>query len=356
MTSASIDHKSTRTARRDISACQRLLQNEPCTVAVQSQPLDLKSTKRARICQDSKTRDELRSCRSENSIQTNAWAVTKSTNWRNDLNEDYRMKSSQRGICLIVNNVLFEEDLLPQRKGSDMDAFRFKEIFKQLGFIVESKRNLTADKMKAVFKQVSARCTAKYDALIVILLSHGSESGIYGTDGIEMDMNDILSCFDNKKCKQMLGKPKVFIVQACRGRLADYGVKDTQTFFSQPDSQSLTQSSQFTQINSYSPKISRWTEIDKDYHPTRTDMVLCFSCHTGFVSTRNEEDGSWLGASLAQHLQNEACRRHLLEIFNMVSRDVRKRKSTDGHKQVLEITTIGFDRNLYFNPGLSDDT
>lgn len=266
------------------------------------------------------------------------------------------MQSVQRGICLIVNNVLFDLDMFPQRKGSDMDAYRFKEIFKQLGFAVESKRNLTAEKMKAVFKQVAARCTAKYDALVVILLSHGTESGIYGTDGLEVDLNDILSYFDNKKCKQMLGKPKVFIVQACRGRLADYGVKDTQTFFSQPDSQSLTQSSQFTQLNSYSPKISRWSELDKDFHPTRTDMVLCFSCHTGFVSTRNEEDGSWLGASLAHHLQHESHNRHLIEIFNMVSRDVRRRKSTNGHKQVLEITTIGFDRNLYFNPGLSLDS
>lgn len=266
------------------------------------------------------------------------------------------MTSSQRGICLIVNNVLFDLDMFPKRKGSDMDAFRFKEVFKQMGFSVESKRNLTADKMKAVFKQVAARCMSKHDALVVILLSHGTESGIYGTDGLEVDLNDILSYFDNKTCKHLMGKPKVFIVQACRGRMADYGVKDTQTFFSQPESQTFTQPSQLTQVNlSQSPKISRWSELDKNYHPTRTDMVLCFSCHTGFVSTRNEEEGSWLGASLALHLQNEAWRKHLIEIFNMVSRDVRRRKSSDGHKQVLEITSIGFDRNLYFNPGLNDD-
>ena len=84
-------------------------------------------------------------------------------------------------------------------------------------------------------------------------------------------------------------------------------------------------------------------------------MVLCFASHSGFVSTRNEEDGSWLGDSLAYHLVREAHRRHLLEIFNMVSRDVRKRRSNDGLKQVLEITTIGFDKNLYFNPGLLED-
>lgn len=291
----------------------------------------------------------------ENGMQPMHWTVTKSTTFHHDPDEDYKMTSTQRGICLIINNVQFELDMLSTRKGSDMDAFRFKEIFKQLGFLVESKRNITSDKMRSILKQVSARCMSKHDALVVILLSHGTESGIYGTDGLEVDLNDILTYFDNKKCKQMMGKPKVFIVQACRGRQADYGVRNSQTFFSQPESQAtLTQPSQLTQINIDSPKISRWTEVDRSYVPTRTDMVLCFSCHNGFVSTRNEEEGSWLGASLAYHLQNESWRKHLIEIFNMVSRDVRRRKSIDGYKQVLEITTIGFDKNLYFNPGLFD--
>lgn len=319
--------------------------NEEQTVKSQSQPLNLTLAP--------KPQQQEKQTENKNNVETTGWQVTPSRIWHADPIEDYKMSSSDRGICLIINNVQFELDSLPKRKGSDMDAYRFKEIFKQLGFTVESKRNLTAEKMKSILKQISARCVAKHDALTVILLSHGTESGIYGTDGLEVDMNDILTYFDNKKCKQMLGKPKLFIVQACRGRSTDYGVRDTQTFFSQPESQNLTQPSQLTQNIKDSPKISLWSETDGHYHPTRTDMVLCFSCQTGFVSTRNEDEGSWLGASLATHLQRESCRKHLMEIFNMVSRDVRRRKSMDGYKQVLEITTIGFDRNLYFNPGLN---
>lgn len=280
--------------------------------------------------------------------------VIRSTALRYDPDEDYRMTSSPRGVCLIINNVNFELDYLSQRKGSDKDALKFRDIFRQFGFQVECKRDLTAEKMKNLFTCTAALCKPRHDALVVILLSHGTESGIYGTDGIEVDINEMLTYFDNKKCKQMMGKPKVFIVQACRGREADFGVRATQTFLSQPDSQGFTQPSQLSQLNPNTTKISRWSELDKEYCPTRTDMVLCFSCHLGFVSTRNEEDGSWLGASLAQNLQKGAHKKHLMEIFNMVSRDVRLRQSTDGHKQVLEITSIGFDRNLYFNPGLYD--
>lgn len=323
---------------------------------VQSQPLNLK------ICnqynQNSQPHD-LNPSRLDNQLNTrqpavdNKWVVRYADKYHLDSDEDYKMCSAQRGICLIINNVDFELDVLAKRKGSDMDAYRFKKIFAQLGFVVESKRNVSADKMKALFKQTAARCLIKHDALIVIILSHGTESGIYGVDGLEVDMNDVLMNFDNKRCRQMMGKPKVFIIQACRGRLSDFGVKETQTLVSQQETQgSFTQPSQLTQSYSQSPKISRWSEFDKSNHPTRTDMLLCFSCHSGYVSTRNEDEGSWLGASLAKYVQQEAYRLNLNEILNMVSREVRRKKSSAGHKQVLEITSVGFDRNLYFNPGL----
>lgn len=296
--------------------------------------------------------DDNNHCNVESSL-SNKWAVRTANTWHQDLIEDYKMSSRQRGICLIINNVSFELDSLPARIGSDMDAHRFKKIFTQLGFEVESKRNVTSDKMKVTFKQISARCSIKHDALVVILLSHGTESGIYAVDGLEVDLNDILTNFDNKRCKQMIGKPKFFIVQSCRGRLFDYGVKETQTLLSQSGTQGSTQASVFN--SSERLKITRWTEFDNNNHPTRTDMLLCFSCQTGYVSTRNENEGSWLGASLAKYLVRESCRKNLIQILNMVSRDVRKRKSSDGHKQVLEITSIGFDKNLYFNPGLFID-
>lgn len=137
--------------------------------------------------------------------------------WHKDLKCDYKMSSKPRGPCLIVNNVNFEDDIFPKRRGSDKDASRLKNVFEQLGFDVQLMRDLTSHRMKSFLMQASASCKYKYDALVVILLSHGTESAIYGTDGIEMDLNDIISLFDNKRCKQMIGKPKVFIVQACRG-------------------------------------------------------------------------------------------------------------------------------------------
>lgn len=136
----------------------------------------------------------------------------------NDPEDDYKMTSRPRGPCLIINNIDFEADIFPTRKGSDEDARRFDDIFQQLGFTVIMRRNQTADQMRKLFKDVADECKPEHNALFVFILSHGSEHGIYGTDGMEVLLeSEIISCFDNRNCKAMLGKPKVFVIQACRG-------------------------------------------------------------------------------------------------------------------------------------------
>lgn len=149
----------------------------------------------------------------------NTMAVKTATTCHDDEEEDYKMTSNPRGPCLIVNNIDFEAEMFPTRKGSDEDARRFDDIFRQLGFKVIMRRNQTADQMRKLFKDVASECKPEHDALFVFILSHGSEHGIYGVDGFEVYLeSEIISCFDNRNCKTMIGKPKVFVIQACRGR------------------------------------------------------------------------------------------------------------------------------------------
>lgn len=135
--------------------------------------------------------------------------------------EDYKMTAKPRGPCLIINNIDFDSDLFPQRKGSEHDATRLRDVFGQLGFEITHERNLTAKNMKKALKRIRGKCKINNDALVIIILSHGSESGIYGSDGIELDFNYMIDIFDNRHCKIMISKPKIFIVQACRGSKFD---------------------------------------------------------------------------------------------------------------------------------------
>lgn len=57
----------------------------------------------------------------------------------------------------------------------------------------------------------------KHDSSVVVILSHGEEGMIYGTDDRLVAIDQILNLFSNSNAKELKGKPKLFIVQACRG-------------------------------------------------------------------------------------------------------------------------------------------
>jgi len=214
----------------------------------------------------------------------NMMSVKMATVLHNDP-EDYRMTSRPRGNCLIVNNINFEGEILPTRKGSDEDANRFDQIFRQLGFETIMTRNLTAEQMREKFKELSRACKPEHDALFVFILSHGSEHGIYGTDGIEVYLeSEIISCFDNRNCKAMIGKPKVLVIQACRGRSKDCGgegdTTDSIAWLPEESGEAVRSLSQENRVpNSWLP--SQPSDGKKRKHPIRTDMLLVFSCLAG---------------------------------------------------------------------------
>lgn len=216
----------------------------------------------------------------------NMMSVKTATTLHNDPEDDYKMTSRPRGNCLIVNNINFENDIFPTRKGSDEDANRFDQIFKQLGFKTIMTRNLTAEQMKNKFKELSAACKPEHDALFVFILSHGSEHGIYGTDGLEVYLeSEIISCFDNRNCKAMIGKPKVFVIQACRGRSKDCGgdgeTTDSIAWAPAVSSQAVSTSSQENRVPTSWLPSNNPTDGKRRKHPIRTDMLLIFSCLAG---------------------------------------------------------------------------
>lgn len=48
-------------------------------------------------------------------------------------------------------------------------------------------------------------------------MSHGNNEIILGTDGGSKNIIDLITLFNSNNCTSMTGKPKMFIVNACRG-------------------------------------------------------------------------------------------------------------------------------------------
>ena len=54
---------------------------------------------------------------------------------------------------------------------------------------------------------------------IFVIMSHGGKGHVEGTDGNPLYVDeDIITPFDGNHCPVLKGIPKVFLIQACRGK------------------------------------------------------------------------------------------------------------------------------------------
>lgn len=65
----------------------------------------------------------------------------------------------------------------------------------------------------------------QYDCFALLMMSHGSEAGIHGTDSLPHKLEEIMEMFKGDNCKSLRGKPKLFFFQSCRGNETDRGQK-----------------------------------------------------------------------------------------------------------------------------------
>ncbi len=136
-------------------------------------------------------------------------------------NECYQMDQIPRGVCLIINNEnFFENGIIVEelrRYGTDMDASRLKNLFEKLKFRVDVSVDLKENEMRQAinnFANDTNLNAENYDAICLIILTHGSDGYVHGVDlENKINIDSILNLFDDV----LIGKPKLFIFQACRG-------------------------------------------------------------------------------------------------------------------------------------------
>ncbi|KAK7094130.1 caspase drICE-like [Littorina saxatilis] len=151
----------------------------------------------------------------------------------------YKMDSNPRGSALIIDNHDF--DHFKHRVGTDMDSQRLKHLFQDnLQFEVETKRNLSAQEMLTTLSSFCTQLTEqenKVDGCMVAILTHGGAGDVlYGKDGNTEQLSsdcvspkrgtfitvqELQSIFGGHHCCGMRDKPKLFIIQACRGDMED---------------------------------------------------------------------------------------------------------------------------------------
>ncbi|TFJ99389.1 beta-1,4-galactosyltransferase 1 [Platysternon megacephalum] len=219
-------------------------------------------------------------------------------------------KATRTRLALIICNVEFEH--LRRRDGADVDVNGMKRLLEGLGYKVETHCNLNAQAMVETLKKFAARTEHRTsDSTFLVLMSHGVRAGLCGTKSQDestdiLPIDTIYSTFNNKNCQALLGKPKVIIIQACRGE--NHG----QVLVS--DSAELPGDG-----SSLAPLSPEGLEDDASHQiHMESDFIGFYATTPDTLSWRCPKTGSVFITRLIEELRTNAWRFPLEEIFRKV--------------------------------------
>ncbi|XP_051241063.1 caspase-3a [Dicentrarchus labrax] len=238
----------------------------------------------------------------------------------------YSLNYPSMGQCIIINNKNFDRRTgMNQRNGTDVDAGNAMKVFTKLGYKTKIYNDQTVEQMKQVLISVSKEDHSCNASFICVLLSHGDEGVFFGTDG-SVELKYLTSLFRGNHCISLVGKPKLFFIQACRGTDLDPGIE--------------TDSGE-----------DGTTKI-----PVEADFLYAFSTAPGYYSWRNTTTGSWFIQSLCDLISKYGKELELQHIMTRVNHKVAVEFESisnspgfNAKKQIPCIVSM-LTKEMYFSP------
>ncbi|XP_038617796.1 caspase-14-like [Tachyglossus aculeatus] len=149
---------------------------------------------------------------------------------------------------------------------------------------------------------------------LVVLMSHGVDGFIKGKDEEEVNLEEIFKLFNNANCPNLREKPKIFIIQACRGDRRDGGVEAFDNVAEEMDDTS---------------NVKRL--------PTTSDFFIVYSTQKGHVSVRNPLLGSRMIEAIDDVFSRYGNKWQLTDLFTKVN-DELVHRDFYGFQCVVKVT------------------
>ncbi|XP_039110315.1 caspase-1-like isoform X1 [Hyaena hyaena] len=247
-------------------------------------------------------------------------------------------------LALIICNTKF--DHIPNRNGAEFDIKGMRRLLTDLGYSVHLEEELDAKEMESALRAFAARPEHKSsDSTFLVFMSHGILSGICGTkhspenpDVLAYDT--IFQIFNNRHCLSLKDKPKVIIVQACRGEnLGELLVSDSPA----------APTERISQMGSILSQIGDSLEDDAIHrvHVEKDFIAFCSSTPHN-VSWRDVNKGSLFITQLITCFQKYSWCCHLEEVFRKVQQSFEK---PNVRAQMPTIERLSMTRYFYLFPG-----
>lgn len=252
---------------------------------------------------------------------------------RNYLPDDQAYDGIKNPYVLVINNVNFYNDPRP-RNGARHDLDNLKRFMKEAGFRSVEERiyyDLRKSQMLDILELTRLNgALAEHDSFICIIMSHGNEEGILGIDSQAIPVDDITAKFQGgDQCPQLVAKPKLFFLQACRGDVDDKGYYVPRG----PSSEDVYADS------------DNFQEMPVKL-PSDADFLIAYSTTKGYVSHRRFTDsartaaaygeslGSWFISCLVQVLRANSHKEDLMTMLTRVNKAMSEFYTERGAKQI----------------------
>ncbi|XP_062969074.1 caspase-14 [Cynocephalus volans] len=176
--------------------------------------------------------------------------------------EAYDMSGARLALTLCVTKA---------REGSETDLDALEYMFQQLRFESTMKRDPTAQQFQEELEKFQQAIDCREDPIscaFVVLMAHGEEGLLKGEDEQMVKLENLFELLNNRNCRALRAKPKVYIVQACRGEQKDPG--------------ETVGGDEIMTITQDSPQTI----------PTYTDTLHIYSTVEGYIAYRHDQKGS----------------------------------------------------------------
>ncbi|XP_028410766.1 caspase-9-like [Dendronephthya gigantea] len=143
-----------------------------------------------------------------------------------------------------------------------------------------------------------------------------------GAKGQSVTVDELLSPF-RKFNSSLVGKPKIFMIQKCRGKEVSMGIREPNALAAEPS----VNASASSLPSVPSEGLPSHPNVESSgYLPLQADHLIAFSTSPGYVAYRDTECGSWyideLTRALCEEYGSEGRRnrnpRHLVDVITHV--------------------------------------
>ncbi|XP_041563567.1 caspase-3 isoform X1 [Drosophila elegans] len=200
----------------------------------------------------------------------------------------------------ILNHEVFPKNPETNRQGSSKDVEALRKTFGMLECEIEEVPNPTLATVKDTIRKLALKSFLTLSALVIVILSHGDQKDkIHTCDDKAYNLDDdiLFPLFQNES---LANKPKILIIQACKGA---------------------------------------WQADSSIIKANPSSYIKCYSTTEGFKSYRHPKNGSLFIQTLCNLMDQHGLTKDFRSIIEDVNANVERQAIFHGCKQVPSITS-----------------